>query len=238
MNANQSLYEKMTSEQDKFRDWLKSQNPQEILNHAYEYTIREDILMAMEDLDLPENQAAALLESPSPLADVYKEFSNRETPHMDVVRDSIEQQAEAAMDAQRKLPVYQHNAAYAREQGELDLYRESRRVNIACKKAIEASISKYHQDNRLIKECVLEVIKQFGCSRILYVLANTVQQKDWDGRISQANKKWAKTVMIPENPDCFGNNRNLDFVVDSHPGLVDLFLAQTKALTLHDVCDF
>ena len=99
MNVNQSLYEKMISEQDKFRDWLKGQNPQVILAHAYEYTIREDILMAMEELDLPENQAAALLALPSPLADVYKEFSNRETPYMDVVRDSIEQRAEAAMDA-------------------------------------------------------------------------------------------------------------------------------------------
>lgn len=238
MNVNQSLYEKMTAEQNKFRDWLKGQNPQEILDHAYEYTIREDILMAMEELDLPENQAAALLASPSPLADVYKEFSNRETPYMDVVRDSIEQRAEAAMDAQRKLPIYQHNAAYAREQGELDLYRESRRVNIACKKAIEASISKYHHGKGLIKEYVLDVIKQFGYSRTLYVLANTAQQKDWDGRICKENKEWAKSVKIPENPDCFGSDRNQDFVLDSHPALVDLFLTQALALTLHDVCDF
>ena len=51
---------------------------------------------------------------------------------MDVIRDSIENRAEAALDAQRELPLYRHAAAYAREQGDLDLYRASRRANIAC----------------------------------------------------------------------------------------------------------
>ena len=37
-DLNTALYEKMTAEQDKFRDWLKSQPPEEILHHTYEYT--------------------------------------------------------------------------------------------------------------------------------------------------------------------------------------------------------
>ena len=48
-DKNTALYEKMAAEQDKFRDWLKSQPPEEILKHTYEYTVREDILMAMEE---------------------------------------------------------------------------------------------------------------------------------------------------------------------------------------------
>ena len=36
------------------------------------------------------SQAQALLESPSPLADVYRYFEKLETGHMDVIRDSIE----------------------------------------------------------------------------------------------------------------------------------------------------
>ena len=69
-DLNTALYEKMAAEQDKFRDWLKSQPPEEILHHTYEYTVREDIVMAMEELELTDTQAQALLESPSPLADV------------------------------------------------------------------------------------------------------------------------------------------------------------------------
>ena len=74
-DKNTALYEKMAAEQDKFRDWLKSQPAAEVLNHAYEYTVREDILMAMEELGLPQSRAAALLASPSPLADVYARWA-------------------------------------------------------------------------------------------------------------------------------------------------------------------
>ena len=227
-DLNTALYEKMAAEQDKYRDWLKSQPPEQILHHTYEYTIREDILMAMEELELPDAQAKALLASPSPLADAYRKFEKRETGYMDVVRDSIESRAEAALDAQRELPVYRHSAAYAREHGELDQYRTSQRTNIACKEAIEAAISENYQDNRLDGAAVSQVAEQFGYDRMLYVLANTVQQKEWDGRFSRDNKAWAGTVEVPPNPDSFGGERNREFVVDSHPGLTDLFLTLAK----------
>ena len=42
---NARLYEKMKAEQDKYRDRLLHQEPSEILNHTYEYTMREDIVM-------------------------------------------------------------------------------------------------------------------------------------------------------------------------------------------------
>ena len=40
---NTALYEKMFAEQEKYRDWLLSQPPKEILHHTYEYTVREDM---------------------------------------------------------------------------------------------------------------------------------------------------------------------------------------------------
>lgn len=90
---NTLLYEKMEAEQDKYRDWLLAQPPAEILNHTYEYTMREDIVMAMEELELSPKRAKALLKSPCPLADVFEEFKDRETEHMDTIRDSIETRA-------------------------------------------------------------------------------------------------------------------------------------------------
>ena len=50
------LYEKMNNEQNSYRKWLLSQQPAEILNHTYEYTTREDILMCMEELSLQPKQ--------------------------------------------------------------------------------------------------------------------------------------------------------------------------------------
>lgn len=63
---NTALYEKMFAEQEVYRSWLISQPPEEILNHTYEYTVREDILMSMEFNDLPSSQARAMLASPQP----------------------------------------------------------------------------------------------------------------------------------------------------------------------------
>ncbi len=96
---NQALYDKMAVEQKEYRSWLLGQTPEEILNHAYEYAMREDILMGMEALDLPAPQAAALLESPAPLADVYKDFRDMETGHMDTVRECIEARADSLLEA-------------------------------------------------------------------------------------------------------------------------------------------
>ena len=86
---NKILFEKMSNEQDSYREWLISQTPKEILKHAYEYIIREDIVMAMEDLDLTEIQTKTLLASPTPLSDVYHYYEDLEIDHMNVIRDSI-----------------------------------------------------------------------------------------------------------------------------------------------------
>lgn len=88
------LYEKVSAEQDKFRAWLMDQPPADILNHAVEYAVREDILMEMGALELPDDQARALLASPDTMADIYRTFSKMaDTGHMDVVRESIEDRA-------------------------------------------------------------------------------------------------------------------------------------------------
>lgn len=87
---NTRLYEKMFEEQEKYRGWLLSQPPEEILNHTYEYTVREDILMTLEVNDLSDKQCRALLKSPCPLGDVFKDFEKRETGYMNEVRDTLE----------------------------------------------------------------------------------------------------------------------------------------------------
>ena len=127
-----------------------------------------------------------------------------------------------------KTPLYPYPASYAHEHGELEQYRASYKANIACKGAIETAIADNYRDNRLRAEAVQQVLKQFDYERIFYVLANTVREKDWDGRISRDNKIWAKTIPVYENIDGFGDNRNVYFVVNSHPGLMDLFLTQAR----------
>jgi hypothetical protein len=127
-------------------------------------------------------------------------------------------------------PLYRHDAAYAREHGELPLYRESYQANIACKEAIEEAISENYGNNRLNSQAVFDAVSaEFSMERIQYVLANTVQYKDWDGRISRANREWAQTVPVVPNPDSWGGDRNCYFVVDRpHTGLTDLFITHFR----------
>lgn len=125
--------------------------------------------------------------------------------------------------------VYKHTLDYARQNGELEVYRASRKLNIECAKAIRDAIWDNYKDNRLDTKCVKDVISKFGAKRTMYVLANTIQQQDWDGRYSPDNKCWAKSVVILQDKDPWGGDRNIDFVVQgAHPGLVDLFTSQAR----------
>ena len=223
---NTALYKKMFAEQEQYRDWLLSQNPAEVLNHAYEYTVREDILIALEYFSISANQAAALLSSPSPLSDVFTAFEKTETDHMDNIRDCICQRAD---DTIRDLqpPVYPHSAAYAAEHDELDAYRESLRANMACKSAIEEAISESYRDNRLDEDGARRILKLFGSERTMYVLASTIQMKHWDERISAENKSWAQTVSFDEGTE---DDRFSFLIGRSHPGLIDLFANQVRRI--------
>jgi hypothetical protein len=99
---NTVLYKKMFDEQKNFSDWLLSQSPEEILNHSYEYNIREDILLSLENNDLSDAQAKALLRSSKPLADLFKEYDNRVTEHMDNIWDAVESHADELLHKKRE----------------------------------------------------------------------------------------------------------------------------------------
>ena len=71
---NAKLYEKMFAEQEKYREKLLTMQPEEILEHAYEYAVREDILASLENNELEDSQARALLKYARPLSLVYKEY--------------------------------------------------------------------------------------------------------------------------------------------------------------------
>jgi hypothetical protein len=133
-------------------------------------------------------------------------------------------------------PLYIYPSEYAREHNELPQYRVSNKANIACKKAIEDAIHENYRDNCLDCKAVFkQVSDEFGRDRVVYVLANTVRQKDWDGRITRENKAWAQTVPVYENKDAWGTDRNCYFVIDqAHTGLVDLLVTHVRMELAHE----
>ena len=124
-------------------------------------------------------------------------------------------------------PIYTETAAYAKSVGELELYRVSLHENKNCKNAIDKAISENFDGFRLKKDCYKPVIEQFGQERMLYVLANTLQLRGWDGRFSRDNKAWAEHFSIPGDPATGGEHRFL-FQCESHPTVWDGFISLTR----------
>ena len=132
---------------------------------------------------------------------------------------STEKDAEAPAEPMQEVPIYRETANYAYEAGELKAYHASLAANEECRSAIEAAISGNYAENRLDADAAVKsVLEQFSPERIRYVLANTIQQKDFDGRIPQPLKEWAKNVEV-----CSENASR--FLVDKcNPGLTALFV--------------
>ena len=72
--VNTALYNKLAAEQAEYRKWLLTQPPEEIVGRAYEYTLREDILTAAEQLELSKAQALELLAANSPMEAICQQF--------------------------------------------------------------------------------------------------------------------------------------------------------------------
>ena len=89
----------------------------------------------------------------------------------------------------------------------MEEYRMSRQANIACRDAIDRAIREHYHDNVLSRKAVQNVVGQYGFDRTLYVLAVTVMDKNWDGRISQNNKNWAKMQPVYADMDELGQEK-------------------------------
>ena len=228
---SKAVYDKMHAEQQAFRHELLKMKPEEILDQAYVYAVREDILCAMENTELSMRQAYALLVVDTPLAYVYKTYVGKETDYMENINDSLEDFANDMAKIHketREYPVYRHTFDYAVAHGEEKQYRDSFHANVACKGAIEKAISQHYANNCMDALASQQVVHEFGFDRTLYVLANTIQLKDWDGRFSQDNKSWARSVQIAGGDEGIHDHR-WKFVVDkSHPGLTDMFATMVR----------
>lgn len=96
---NTQLYQKMFAEQERYRQHLLTLPPEEILECAYAYTTREDILLSLEYNDLTDKQCQALLKSPCPLEDVFQTWEKCESAHMEELWSVVEDRANTVIQA-------------------------------------------------------------------------------------------------------------------------------------------
>lgn len=100
---SEKLYQKVDGELEAYRSHLLQQPPEEILEHVYEYTAKSNILISLMDIEpeeLSAGQLSALLESPSPLEDIYRESRDVDMGLMDAIRECAGELADRRMAAQ------------------------------------------------------------------------------------------------------------------------------------------
>ena len=232
MTPQEQLCEKMRQEQNKYYDWLTAQPPEEILRHAYEYSVREDIILATEEMNLTPAQVRELLKSPAPLADVYKDFSKLETDYMSIVAQCVEDRADDLLkkEQQQNPPkVYRQSITYARQHNEVQQYRESYRLNERCGDEINGAIALHYDGMRLGDGAVKQVVEEYGLERTKYVLAAAIQTRDGDGRISRTNRKWADSIRTIKDMDRRGFDRSCYYAdLQAHTCLLDGFVNQVR----------
>lgn len=114
------------------------------------------------------------------------------------------------------MEVYRNTAAYAKENGEIQKWRDSKAENIACRDAMDRTVAENFDGAHLKTEAILDsVIAAYGKERVELILAATILEKAHDGRFSRDNKEWAASVPMPEGEKTY-------LVSDrTHPILLD-----------------
>lgn len=113
------------------------------------------------------------------------------------------------------IPVYKFSVETAKQSGEIDAWRESRDENIRCRDFLDEQVREKFDGFRLPDECAENAIKEFGYDRTMWVIANTILERKGDGRFSEQNRKWAKSLNISRD------RHNYEFALNSHSCIVD-----------------
>ena len=121
---------------------------------------------------------------------------------------------EAELKVNDEIAKFAMKAAYNKK-----LPLEATRISRNCGSDIEKGISTHFDGMHLNTDFIANLYALYGEERMNYVLANTVQMSDGDGRYSPDNKAWAKEININNAED---DRRT--FYVNSHPAILDGFI--------------
>ena len=121
---------------------------------------------------------------------------------------------EAELKINDEIAKFAMRAAYNKK-----LPLEAAMISRNCGLDIEKGISTHFDGMHLNTDFIANLYALYGEERMNYVLANTVQMSDGDGRYSPGNKAWAKEININNAED---DRRT--FYVNSHPAVLDGFI--------------
>ena len=208
------------------KDMLEKTN-KEIFANAYKISVTGelyDTLLNSEDNNIDDEFYQALYEDRGKgiLHELYDEFINDEYASVDHYSDTIEfiQNYCYNNHADALKAASQENNIFARRAYLHKLPVESVEANTECKTSIEEYIKNNYDGKHLNMDNVSSLIDFYGEERINYVLANTVQLNETDGRYSLGNKAWASGIVVLND-----ERERRRFNINSHPAVLDGFIS-------------
>ena len=97
VDYNELLYEKVQAEYDAFIEELKRMTPEQVIDKAYQKVIKENMVMAIQDMELTPSEAKALCREKYPLDRMYQEWLDTDVSGMQMLKDSIDDTAKQAV---------------------------------------------------------------------------------------------------------------------------------------------
>lgn len=95
-----------------------------------------------------------------------------------------------------------------------------------CVEAIQSEIASSFDGFRINADIAKKAVDEFDLDTVKVVLANSIQRKNFDGRISRENKTWAivdveNTIPVTDRPYC---------ILDGNAGLLNIVANQFRKL--------
>lgn len=119
------------------------------------------------------------------------------------------------------VPLSSLTFAEAKEKGEIDAWRASRKETEACAEQFDKEFGMaYHE--RQMPEFLADMTDKYGMERVKIVLASTIQLADHDGRYYPSTKADAAKVHIPgTNTEDYSRDIRRFYTTNCHPVMIN-----------------
>lgn len=97
-----------------------------------------------------------------------------------------------------KVPLYMQPWDYACLNNERNQYTSSLLETQKCRDDIQRDVREHYDGMHIPVERVVNYVNDYRYDRVMVVLANYIQQHDYDGRISKENVEWARQISVPD----------------------------------------
>ena len=113
------------------------------------------------------------------------------------------------------IDLYRYSVETAKNDGEIEVWRESRDENVRCKNFLDEQVAKNYNGYTLSGDFLEDSVNEFGYDRTMWVIGNTILERKGDGRFRKENVEWARSLNLPHD------RHSYEFALNSHSCLVD-----------------